>query len=201
MYLTEKQRRIYQFIKKYIATHNISPSYEEIKNHFGLKSISTVFDHIKTLEKKGAITKGSSNQKRALQLINLGKSAITIPLVGTVAAGSPIKTYNIMEYIDVPKEILANGENIALKIRGSSMIDSGIHDGDIVIVKRQNTAENGQIVIAMVDNQSTIKRIYYHKDKIELRASNPNVKPIYVTKKHDFQIYGTLVGLYRKYNA
>ncbi len=200
MYLTEKQKRIYQFIKEYIDTCNIAPSYEEIKNHFGFKSISTVFDHIKTLEKKGYITRGGMNQKRSLQLINFGKRSVTIPLVATVAAGRPLEVYEIQEYIDVPEEMLGKGENVALKIRGDSMIDSGIYDGDIVIVKRQNTAENGQIAIALVDGEATIKRIYFHKDSIELKASNPSVAPIFVTGKQDFQIFGILVGLYRTFN-
>ena len=200
MYLTEKQKRIYQFIKEYIDTYNIAPSYEEIKNHFGFKSISTVFDHIKTLEKKGYVTKGGMNQKRSLQLINFGKRSVTIPLVATVAAGRPLEVYEIQEYIDVPEEMLGKGENVALKIRGDSMIDSGIYNGDIVIVKKQNTAENGQIAIALVDGETTIKRIYFHKDSIELKASNPSVASIFVTEKQDFQIFGILVGLYRTFN-
>ena len=200
MYLTEKQERIYQFIKKYIQSYNIAPSYEEIRNHFGFRSISTVFDHIQTLEKKGYVARGGANQKRSLQLISFGKRSVTIPLVGTVAAGRPLEVYEIQEHIDVPEEMLGRGENVALKIRGDSMIDSGIYDGDIVIVKRQNTAENGQIVIALVDGEATIKRVYFLRDSIELRASNPSVASIFVTENQDFQIFGILVGLYRTFN-
>ncbi len=200
MYLTEKQRQVYRFIKQYINTHDIAPSYEEIKNHFGFRSVSTVFDHIKTLERKGALTKGGVNQKRSLQLVSFGKKSVTIPLVAMVAAGMPLEVYEIEESIEVPEEMLGGGENVALKVRGDSMIDSGIFDGDIVIVKRQNIAENGQIVVALVDGAATIKRIYYHKNRIELRASNSEVKPIFVTEPQSFQIYGILVGLYRKFN-
>jgi len=200
MYLTGKQERVYRFIREYIDTHRIAPSYEEIKNHFGFKSVSTVFDYISTLEKKGYITRGGTNQKRSLQVINFGKRSVTIPLVGTVAAGRPLEVYEIQEYIDVPEEMLGRGENVALKIRGNSMIDSGVYDGDIVIVKRQSTAENGQIVVALVDGEATIKRIYFHKDRIELRASNPSVASIFVTEKQDLQIFGVLVGLYRTFN-
>ncbi len=199
MYLTEKQKRIYEFIKNYIARNKIAPSYEEIKEKFGFRSLSTVFEHLQTLEKKGFIQKGGYNQKRAIQLVNFGKRTVTIPLVGTVAAGSPLEVYETIEYIDVPEEMLGDGENVALKVRGDSMIDSGIFDGDIVIVKRQSTAENGQIVVAVIDGEVTIKRIYYHKNEIELRASNPNVKPIIVTPDKDFKIYGILIGLYRRY--
>jgi len=200
MYLTEKQKKIYTFIRDYITRHNISPTFEEIKNHFGLKSVGTVAEHIKILEQKGFITRGGINQKRALQPISFGKRSITIPLVGTVAAGSPLEVYEIQEYIDVPEEMLGRGENVALKVKGDSMIDSGIFDGDIVIVKRQNTAENGQIVVALVDGAVTIKRIHFHDERIELRAANPSVSPIVVKKGQDFQIYGVLVGLYRKFN-
>lgn len=200
MYLTEKQKRVYRFIKSYIDSHDIAPAYEEIKTHLGFKSISTVFDHIKTLEKKGYITKGGLNQKRSLQLINFGKKSVTIPLVATVAAGSPLEVYDIQEYVDVPEEMLGRGENVALKIKGNSMIDSGIYDGDIVIVKRQKTAENGRIVVALVDGEATIKRIYFHENTVELRASNPSVGSLFVTKKQDLQIFGVLVGLYRTFN-
>jgi len=208
VYLTEKQREIYQFIKRYIDAHDIAPSYEEIKDHFRFKSISTVFDHIRMLERKGVLTRGGSNQKRALQLVSFGKRSVTIPLVATVAAGSPLEVYEIEESIDVPEEMLGGGDNVALKVRGNSMIDSGIFDGDIVIVKRQNTAENGQIVVALVDGAATIKRIYYHRDRIELRASNPEVGvasnpevgPIFVAEGQSLEIYGVLVGMYRRYN-
>lgn len=200
MYLTEKQKRVYQFIKSYIDTHDIAPTYEEIKACLGFRSISTVFDHIKTLEKKGFITKGGLNQKRSLQLVNFGKKSVTIPLVATVAAGRPLGVYEIQEYVDVPEEMLGQGENVALKIKGSSMIDSGIYDGDIVIVKKQKTAENGRIVVALVDGEATIKRIYFHENTVELRASNPSVRPLFVTEKQDLQIFGVLVGLYRTFN-
>ena len=199
MYLTSRQREIYNFIKDYIEKNGIAPSYEEIKKRFGFKSLGTVFEHLKNLEQKGYIQKGNYNQKRAIQIIDFGKKTVTIPLVGIVAAGSPLEVYETIEYIDVPEEMLGSGENVALKVKGDSMIDSGIFDGDTVIVKRQSTAENGQIVVAIVEGEVTIKKIYFHKDKIELRASNPKVKPIFVTAGQEFQIYGVLVGLYRKF--
>jgi len=201
VYLTEKQNQVYQFIKNYIKKHNIAPAYEEIKKHFGFKSMGTVHDYVRILEKKGYVKRTGSNQKRALQVIDFGSRTVTIPLVGTVAAGSPLEVYEIQEYIEVPSEMLGKGENIALKVRGNSMIDSGIYDGDIVIVKRQNTAENGQIVVALVDGAVTIKRVYFHRVSVELRASNPEIEPIFVKEGQDFQIYGVLVGLYRKFTS
>jgi len=200
MYLTQKQRGIYEFIRAYIEDCDIAPSYEEIRERFGFHSLSTVFEHLRTLERKGAITRGRSNEKRAIQVCDFDSRSVSIPLVGTVAAGRPIEVYEIRETIDVPEEMLSRGENVALKVRGESMIESGIHDGDVVVVKRQKGAENGQIVVALVDDEVTIKRVYFHEDRIELRASNPEVGPIYVNRGQDFKVYGILVGLYRKYN-
>jgi repressor LexA len=201
MYLTEKQKRIYRFIREYIETYDIAPSYEEIKNHFGFRSLSTVFDHVRTLERKGVITKGRSNEKRSIELSGMGKRSIAIPLLGTVIAGRPLEMYEVLETVEVPEEMLSHGENVALRVRGDSMIESGIHDGDVVIVKRQSSAENGQIVVALVDGEVTIKRVYFHPGRIELRASNPAMEPIHVNNGQDFEIYGILVGLYRRYNV
>jgi repressor LexA len=200
LYLTDKQKQIYRFIEGYINAHDIAPSYEEIRQHFGFKSISTVFDHVRMLEKKGVLTRGGLNRKRSLELVSYGKRSVTIPLVATVAAGSPLEVYEIEESVDVPEEMLGGGENVALRVRGSSMIDSGIFDGDIIIVKRQNTAENGQIVVALVDGGATVKRVYFHGDRVELRASNPQVAPLFVTADQQLEIYGILVGLYRTFN-
>ncbi|UCB44972.1 MAG: transcriptional repressor LexA [Spirochaetota bacterium] len=201
MYLTEKQKRVYQFIKEYIETYDIAPSYEEIRNRFRFRSLSTVFDHVRTLERKGAITKGRSNEKRSIRLSDIGRRSVAIPLLGTVVAGRPLEMYEILDTVDVPEEMLSHGENVALRVRGDSMVESGIHNGDVVIVKRQNSAENGQIVIALVDGEVTIKRVYFHPDMIELRASNPAMESIYVKEGQDLKIYGILVGLYRRYNV
>ena len=199
MYLTEKQKRVYQYIKEYIETNQIAPSFDEIRQHFGFSSFSTVHSYIQILEKKGVLSTGKSNEKRALQLTELPQSAVAIPLVGRVAAGSPIEVFDVGENISVPEEILANGENVALEIKGNSMIDTGIYEGDVVIVKKQPKAENGQIAVCLVDNQATIKRVYVSRNKIELRPCNQEMEPIYVTPDCDFRIFGILVGLYRKY--
>ncbi len=199
MNLTEKQKRIYEFIKEYIETNNMSPSFLEIREYFGFKSLNAVYEHVDNLVRKGFIRKGLSNQKRSITLTEQKKNSVSIPLLGLVRAGEPIDVHETAEYIDVPEEMLARGENVALKVTGSSMIESNICDGDIIIVKRQSVAENGQIAIAIIDNQATIKQIYYHKNKIELRPRNPEMKPIFITGDKDFQIYGVLVGLFRKY--
>lgn len=199
MYLTEKQKRVYKFIKDYIEEKDLSPSYTEIKEYFGFNSLNAVYEHIDNLVRKGFIRKGLSNQKRSLVLADRSKRAVSLPMVGLVRAGEPIDAYELSEYIDVPEEILAKGENVALKVTGNSMIESSICDGDVIIVRKQNTAENGQIVVALINNQATVKEIHFHKDRIELRPSNAEMNPIFVNPDEDFRIYGVLVGMYRKY--
>lgn len=177
----------------------MSPSFLEIQEHFGFKSLNAVYEHVDNLYKKGFITKGLSNEKRSITLTEQKKRAVSIPLLGLVRAGEPIEACEAVEYVDVPEDMLARGENVALRVTGDSMIESNICDGDVIIIKRQSTAENGQIAVAIIDNKATIKQIYFHKDKIELRPRNPEMKPIFITGDKDFQIYGTLVGLFRKY--
>ena len=199
MHLTESQKRVYKFIKEYIKDNDMAPSYTEIKEHFGFKSLNAVYEHVDSLAKKGFIKKGQSNQKRSIMLVEQKKRAVSVPLLGLVRAGEPIDVCETVEYVDVPEEMLARGENVALRVVGNSMIDSNICDGDVIIVKRQSTAENGQIVVALVNSQATVKEIHFSKEKIELRPRNPELKPILVAKDADFQIYGILVGMYRKY--
>jgi len=199
MHLTEKQRRVYRFIKEYIEANDMSPSFVEIQDYFGFKSLNAVYEHVDNLVKKGFIKKGLSNKKRSMALAEEKKNSVSIPLLGLVRAGEPIEACEAVEYVDVPEEMLARGENVALRVTGDSMIESNICDGDVVIIKRQSTAENGQIAVAIIDNKATIKQVYFHKDKIELRPRNPEMKSIFITGNGDFQIYGVLVGLFRKY--
>ncbi|MFH0974771.1 MAG: transcriptional repressor LexA [Spirochaetota bacterium] len=199
MYLTEKQERIYGYIKEYIKDNNRPPSFTEIREHFGFSSLNAVYEHVDNLARKGFIKKGLPNQKRSITLTEENKRAVSIPLLGLVRAGEPIDVCETVDYVDVPEEMLARGENVALRVTGNSMIDGNICDGDVIIVKRQSTAENGQVVVALINDQATVKEIHFHKDKIELRPRNPELKPIFVSKSEDFQIYGILVGMYRTY--
>ncbi len=199
MYLTEKQKRVYKFIKEYIKEKDMSPSYTEIGEHLGFRSLNAVHEHLDNLARKGFIKKGLSNQKRSITLADQRKRAVSIPLLGLVRAGEPIDACETVDYIDVPEEILAKGENVALRVTGNSMIDGNICDGDVIVVKRQNTAENGQVVVALVDGRATVKEIHFHKEKIELRPRNPEMRSIFVSMNEDFQIYGILVGMYRSY--
>ena len=199
MYLTEKQRGVYEYIKHFIEVNGQPPSYTEIQTHFGFRSLGTVFDYVKLLERKNFLERGGHQQKRTMRVVDANTASVPLPLVGTVAAGFPIDAHELREYVDVPESMLAGGENVALRIRGDSMVDEGILDGDVVIVRKQQTAENGQIVVALVDGQATIKRIRFEPDSIELRPANPAYEPIRVTPEQSFEVYGTLVGLYRRF--
>ena len=179
--LTKKQKQIFDFFNSYIEDNGISPTIEEIRKKFKLKAISTVHEHIGILRKKGYLLKTDSSQ-RSLAPKKETKSVIEIPIVGKIAAGQPIEAIeNIEDTVSVvnPKIKKANGY-YALRVAGDSMIDEGIFDGDIVIIKKQSVADNGQTVVAIIDeNQATLKKIYREENKIRLEPRNINMLPIF----------------------
>ncbi len=132
-------------------------------------------------------------------LIKYNQSSVIIPILGTVAAGSPIDVYEVRDSIEVPESMVSTGENVALIVKGNSMIESGIYENDTIIVKRQETANNGDIVVALLNNQVTIKTVFFRSTNIELKPSNSQMESIYISKEDEFRIYGLLVGLYRKF--
>ena len=197
--LTPKQKQIYEYIKKYIKKNKYSPTYEEIGKHFKLFK-STIHQHIEALTEKGYLKK-IENQPRSIELNKKIKNSdlISIPLLGTIAAGQPI------EAIEAPNETIAVAKNeigkfgnhYALRVEGNSMIDDGIYDGDIVVIKQQSTAENGQTVVAIInDNETTLKKIYREKDRFRLQPANPSLFPIY-TK--ELEIKGIVVKIIRNF--
>ena len=137
--------------------------------------------------------------KSLQNLVEYNQSTVTIPILGTVAAGSPIDVYEVRDSIEVPESMVSSGENVALIVKGNSMIESGIYENDTIIVKRQTIANNGDIVIALLNGQVTMKTIYFRNHGIELKPSNSQMSSIHISEKDDFQIYGLLVGLYRKF--
>ena len=177
--LTKRQKQIFDYINKFIKDKNYSPSFEEIRRHFRFVSKSTVHHHIKTLKEKGCL-----NHTRTIELSKNKKSSglVEIPLLGTIAAGQPIEAIEDRETIAVQKNKLPrNGEVYALRVVGNSMIDENIDDGDMVIVKSQPTAYNGQKVVALIDNDEvTLKAIYREKNKIRLQPANPKMEPIFI---------------------
>jgi repressor LexA len=197
--LTERQRAIHDFIKDYIGRRGIAPTYEEIRRAFRFRSYYSVQKHLKRLEEKGYLKSPWENQKRALVLVEPGPSSVTLPLLGTVAAGRPIEAIRNPDSVEVPEVLLRGEDNFALRVVGDSMVDEGIRDGDIVIVKRQRDAEDGQTIVALIGDDATIKRYHRHGSRIELRPANSRMRPI-VVDEGDLQIQGIVVGLIRKFH-
>jgi repressor LexA len=198
--LTARQRAIYEFILTTIREKGFAPSIQEIGRQFKIASTNGVSDHLKALEKKGYIRRVG---KRALEVVNaLGQPVITatrdVPLLGKIAAGKPLLSEeNFAGYVTIPED-MASGKTFALKVKGDSMIDAGILDGDQVIVKQQGSAENGEIVCAMIDGEATLKRFFEKDGVVILRAENEKYAPITLTEG-EFRIVGRVVGLLRKF--
>lgn len=199
MRLTPRQREVYEFLRGFFRRRGYAPSYEEIRAHFGFASYNAVRGHLKQLEARGYLRSPWGNRKRALELIEEDEAeGSSIPLAGTVAAGRPIEAVEENERIEVPRSLLRGGENFALRVRGDSMIDEGIHDGDVVIVRKQPRAERGAMVVALVDGEATVKRFHPRGARVELRPAHPNMEPIVVAAKR-VKIAGVVIGLIRKY--
>jgi repressor LexA len=185
-------------VQDYLKQHGYSPSYEEIRRHLGFQSLNAVYKHLKQLEQRGYLSSLGSNRKRALELLPLHTGSISIPFLGIVAAGIPIEAIEIPESIDVPESLLGSGSNFALRVRGDSMIDEGIREGDILIITRQPHAENGQTVVALVRGEATVKKFYQYGEEIELRPANSRMKPLRMPGS-EVEIVGMVVGLLRHY--
>ncbi len=198
MGLTPAQTRVYRFVQDYLQQHGYAPSYEEIRRHLGFKSLNAVSKHLKQLEQRGYLQSPWQNRKRALELVPLHTGTASIPFLGVVAAGTPIEAVEVPETIDVPESFLGNGNNFALRVRGESMIDEGIREGDILIITRQAQAENGQTVVALVQGEATVKKFYQYGKEIELRPANSKMQPLRIPAG-EVEIVGTVMGLLRHY--
>ena len=194
----ENQQRILDFIKAEIEDKGYPPSVREICAAVGLRSTSTVHAHLNHLEQQGLIRRDST-KPRALEVLDGSQSrGRSVPLVGRVTAGQPILAIeNIEEYLSLPQSVLGQGKMFALRVEGESMIDAGIMDGDIVILRQQDTAENGEIVVAMTpDDEATVKRIFYEENRVRLQPENPTMQPIYVDT---VTVLGKLTALIRQF--
>jgi repressor LexA len=199
-YLTERQRDILTFIRDYKKSKGVAPTHREICEAFGFSSYGTVYKHLSLLQKKGLIRR-DWNQKRGVDLVEDDtpvSTARTLPLLGYIAAGLPLEVMEIPEIISVPEELTTRGENYVLKVRGDSMIDDGVLDGDYVIIARAERASNGQMVVAMVNGEVTLKRFYREGDVVRLQPANESMSPIYA-RAADVKIQGTVVGLMRRF--
>lgn len=200
--ITEKQKEILEYIKSQIINKGYPPAVREICEAVHLKSTSSVHSHLETLEKNGYIRRDPT-KPRAIEIIdddfNLARrEIINVPVIGNVAAGEPIfAEQNIEGYMPLLPEDLPSGESFILHVQGDSMINVGIFDGDRLVVTKQQTADNGDIVVALVDDSATVKRFYKEDGHFRLQPENNDMKPIIVD---DVSILGKVSGLFRKYN-
>lgn len=193
----DTQQRILDYIEKYIEVNGYSPSVREIGQAVDLKSTSTVHGHLNRLEKKGLLRREAMKPRTIDVTRNDRPQMERIPLLGKVAAGTPILAEeNADGFVTLPDDVVGRGEHFVLEIRGESMISAGIMNGDFVVIKRQQTAQNGDIIIAMLDGEATCKRYFKEPDRFRLQPENPRMRPIY-TKKVD--IVGRVVAVYRTY--
>ncbi|NOQ95839.1 MAG: transcriptional repressor LexA [Desulfobacterales bacterium] len=198
MKLTEKQKAFLGYISRYIEDWGRSPSFEEICSHFGFTSYNTVTTYLKTLERKGYIRlPRKKNQKRAIEVISpVETRRFEFPLLGRVAAGKPIEAVEDMDVIEVPPSMIGQGDHFVLQVKGDSMKEDGILDGDFIVVRKQPTAENGETVVALINDEVTIKKYYKRKNYVELRPAHTGMEPI-IVKQGDFRIDGRIVGVMR----
>lgn len=239
--LTAKEKSVLEFIEEFVSQNGIAPSYNEIREHFGLASYNSVQNYLKQLTQKGYLRLAGENQKRAIQLLHSADATVVnlqarkiaskqgppndplpesriaetlprwqnetlaLPLLGAVAAGRPIESFAHDEYVDVPRAMVRNPDKtFVLKIKGQSMIEDGIFDGDLILVQKQSNANNGEIVVAIVENEATVKRFYTHRNQrftekeVELRPANSSMSPMWY-RSRDVEVRGVVVGLMRKY--
>ncbi|MCI8836531.1 MAG: transcriptional repressor LexA [Hungatella sp.] len=197
--ITPKQQEILEYIKESILKKGYPPSVREICEAVRLKSTSSVHSHLETLERNNYIRRDPT-KPRTIEIIDdcfnlTRRELVNVPMIGTVAAGQPILAeQNIENYFPIPVEMLPNEQTFMLRVKGESMINAGIFDGDQIIVKQQESARNGEIVVALVDDSATVKRFYKEKGRYRLQPENDALEPIIVD---DVQILGIVIGLVR----
>jgi repressor LexA len=198
--LTKRQREILDYLNEFIQQHGYAPSLEEIGKRFGLSSLATVHKHLTNLQQKGFI-KRAWNRSRSVELMPsrlLGRT-VELPLLGYVAAGAPIEAIVGNETIDVPETLAGNRDTYVLRVKGDSMIDEQIRDGDFVIVEDRKTAENGETVVALLSGSDvTLKKFYRENGKVRLQPANVTIEPIIVPAEQ-VQVQGVVIGVMRKY--
>ncbi|PIS09909.1 MAG: transcriptional repressor LexA [Bdellovibrio sp. CG10_big_fil_rev_8_21_14_0_10_47_8] len=233
--LTEKEKAVLEFIESQIVENGFAPSYQEIKDHFGFASFNSVQNYLKQLTSKGYV-QIANNQKRSIQVLHSSQAVqqlvqskvisktgsprslllptpgereevLNLPLLGRVAAGVPLEAFDHDEFVQVPPNLVRNPtKSYALKVKGSSMIEDGIFDGDIILVQKQASASNGEIIVASIENESTVKRFFLQPDPeakasgklIELRPANSSMKSMWYPPDQ-VDIQGVVVGLIRKF--
>ena len=200
--LTERQRQVQRIIHEIYQETGRPPTVREIGQRLGLKSSCTVQRHLDALEKKGYI-KRTPTKARSIEIVRsddprmVRRRSVSVPLVGTVAAGKPLLAQeNIEEIVALPADLLGEEDAFMLRVKGDSMIGDGLFEGDLVVIRRQSTAENGEVVVALIDDEATIKRFYREGERIRLQPSNPSLRPLYVS---DAAIVGKVVMALRMF--
>ncbi len=200
MILTKRQKQILSFIEESIRKNGYAPSLDEISRHFELHSISTIHKHLVNLEDKGFI-KRHWNRARAIEVLAVQEKpeARDVPLAGLIAAGEPIEAVRGNELVAVPEDMIGRREVYVLKVRGESMVDEQVRDGDYVIVENRTDPKNGEMVVALLNGENvTLKKFYREKNQIRLQPAHPTMKPIFV-QDDELAIQGVVVGIMRKY--
>ncbi len=193
--LTKKQKKVLDYIQEYAQKKGFNPSHDEMRKHLKLSSVSTVSHYMKILQKKGYI-KREKNIARSAE-VKKKESLISIPFKGYIAAGQPIEAIEEFETITVPSNLVSSGEHFALGVKGDSMIDEGIFDGDTVVIRKQHTVEDGETAVALINgNEVTLKKIYKEKNRIRLQPANPNLKPLFVKS---VIIQGKVISTFRNF--
>lgn len=204
-FLTEKQRDVLGFIAEQVEATGVAPTLREIAEYFGFSSTASAQKHVLQLERKSFLVR-DKHQKRGLELTDRGRQAAGgriaragLPLLGAVAAGSPIESLGDDERVDVPTSMLGHGDHFVLRVRGDSMIDDGIHDGDLVVVRRADAARDGEMIVALVAGEVTLKRLFREPGgRVRLQPANPTYPPL-LASAADVAIQGLIVGLLRTY--
>ncbi len=199
MYLTKRQKEILDFVREHVERQGYAPTLQEIGARFGLSSPATVYKHVEQLVQKGYVRK-APHQGRGIQLVDPEPvRTVELPLLGQVAAGRPIEAVAEAETVNVPPDFVGRKPTYVLRVRGSSMIDEQIRDGDYVIVEDRTTAENGETVVALLRGEEvTMKKFYRIGERIRLQPANPTVEPI-VLPEDDVRIQGVVIGVMRRY--
>lgn len=200
--ISKKQSEILEYIKNEILNRGFPPSVREICEAVNLKSTSSVHSHLETLEKNGYIRRDPT-KPRAIEIVDdnfnlVRRETVNVPIIGKVAAGQPLLAVeNVEGYFPIPSEYMPNNKTFMLVVQGDSMVNAGIFNGDYVVVEQQPTAENGQKVVALIDDSATVKTFYKEDGHIRLQPENDSMEPIIVEADQSFQILGKVIGVFR----
>ena len=197
--LSEKEKAIFEYLSDHFQSHGLIPTRQQIAENFEFRSANSAQQYIQQLVEKGYLENTGKKQGLIFAQDQSSSSARKIPLLGSVAAGLAVESQEIDDELEIPESMLGQGSFFALKIRGLSMIDDGILEDDIVVVEETNTAANGEIIVATINGESTVKRYFHKKTHIELKPANKTMKSIMVSQSDEFQIRGIVRNLIRKF--